>query len=124
MRMLRRLLPVSNLGLALWAWRNRATVLDWAAFGLRAAGDVIEGKGLGDARAEARLRLALARHGTTRRAAIDVAVEDGTARIEGRVPPEVHARVQDIVAATPGISRLDDRLALLAPRRRFRLRAA
>lgn len=124
MRPLRRLLPVSNIGLALWAWRNRATVLDWMAFGLRAAGDVLEGHGLADARAEARLRVALARHGATRRAPIEVAVENGTVRLAGRVAPEVHARVHDIVATTPGIDRMDDRLALLAPRRRFRLRPA
>ena len=34
---LRRYLPLSGSAIALWAWRNRDDVIDWAAFGVRSA---------------------------------------------------------------------------------------
>jgi osmotically-inducible protein OsmY len=110
MRLFRKFLPFSEATILLWAWRNRATVLEWVTFGLRAAGAVSSGKGLDDAKAEFRLRGHLARDPRTRTAILDVAVEDGVAHLTGRVSPEVHAVVQDIAVGTRGIARIDDRI--------------
>ncbi|HVM07679.1 MAG TPA: BON domain-containing protein [Acidimicrobiales bacterium] len=122
-RLLRNLLPTSKIGLALWGWRNRYKVLDWATFGLRAAGDVAGGKGADDAKAELRLRAALARDPMTRGLAIEVRVENGVATLTGRVTPEIHARIQDKAVAVPGITRINDRLVNVSQRKRgLRLR--
>jgi hypothetical protein len=110
MALLRKLLPFSRLTLLTLAWRNRATVLDWATFGLRAAQSVAGGDGTTDARIELRLRANLARDRRTRDAVYDVAVERGVARLEGRVSPEVHAVIQNIAVGTRGVTRIDDRL--------------
>jgi osmotically-inducible protein OsmY len=110
MMLFRKLLPFSRATILLWAWRNRASMLEWLTFGLRAAGSVSSGKGLDDAKAEFRLRAHLARDPRTRTAILDVEVADGVARLSGRTSPEVHAVVQDIVVATRGIRRIDDRI--------------
>jgi hypothetical protein len=110
MVLLRKLLPFTRVTMLLWAWRNRASVLEWATFGLRAAQAAADGQGLGDAKAEFRLRAHLARDHRTRGALVDVAVEKGVAHLSGRLTPEVHAVVQDIAVATPGVTRLDDRI--------------
>jgi osmotically-inducible protein OsmY len=111
MSLFRKLLPFSRATLLVWAWRNRASVMEWLTFGLRAAGSLSAGKGLDDAKAEFRLRARLARDPRTRTAIVDVAVEDGVARLSGRTSPEVHAVVQDLAVATRGITRIDDRIA-------------
>jgi len=122
-RLLRNLLPTSRIGLALFAWRNRYKLLDWLAFGLRAVDGIVNGRGTADARAELRLRAALARDPMTRTLPIDTKVERGMLTLSGRVSPEVHARIQDKAAAVPGITRVDDRLVNVSPRRRgLRLR--
>lgn len=96
--------------MVLWAWRNRASVLDWLNFVLRAVQSSTSGAGLDDAKAEFRLRSHLARDHRTRGALIEVRVEQGVAHLAGRLSPEVHAVVQDMAVATPGIHRLDDRI--------------
>ncbi|HEX4978628.1 MAG TPA: BON domain-containing protein [Acidimicrobiales bacterium] len=124
-RLFRTLLPTSRIGLALWTWRNRYRVLDWLGFGMRAAGDLAGGRGGSDGRAELRLRAALARDPMTRGLAIEVRVERGVARLAGRVTPEVHARIQDLVLRVPGVDRVDDRLVNASTRRRgLRLRTS
>ncbi|MDQ3106862.1 MAG: BON domain-containing protein [Actinomycetota bacterium] len=110
MLLLRKLLPFSRITLVLWAWRNRASVLDWATFALRSMQSATSGAGLDDAKTEFRLRANLARDRRTRGALVDVTVEGGVAHLAGRVGPEVHAVVQDITVATPGVIRLDDRI--------------
>jgi osmotically-inducible protein OsmY len=111
MSLLRKLLPFTRLTMMLWAWRNRASVLDWATFGVRTAQSIAGGEGTADARAEFRLRANLARDHRTRSALVDVHVEDGVAHLAGRLSPEVHALVQDIAVATPGVRRIDDRVS-------------
>ena len=110
MLLFRKLLPFSRVTVLLWAWRNRASVMEWVAFALRTVQSAASGDGLGDAKAEFRLRANLARDRRTRGALLDVAVEKGVARLSGRVSPEVHAVVQDLAVATPGVSRIDDRI--------------
>lgn len=116
MLLLRRFLPFTRITMLLWAWRNRASVLEWATFGLRAAQAAAGGKGMTDAKTEFRLRANLAREPRTRTALIDVAVENGVAKLSGRVSPEVHALVQDIAVGTRGVQRLDDRITHRAGR--------
>jgi osmotically-inducible protein OsmY len=116
MALFRKLLPFSRLTVLLWAWRNRASVLDWATFGLRAAQSATSGDGTVDARTEFRLRANLARDHRTRGALLDIAVADGVAHLGGRVSPEVHAVVQDIAVGTRGVTRLDDRITHTAGR--------
>jgi osmotically-inducible protein OsmY len=111
MRLFRKFLPFSEATIVVWAWRNRATVLEWLTFGLRAAGSLSAGKGLDDAKTEFRLRAHLARDPRTRAALVDVAVEDGVARLSGRTSPEVHAVVQDLAVGTRGVRRIDDRIS-------------
>lgn len=109
-RLLRDFIPLSRIGLIFWAWRNRASVMEWVAFAVRAFSSASSGEGLDDARAEFRLRAHMARDARTRGALVSVAVEHGVVRLEGRVSPEVHATIQDIAVATPGISHLDDHI--------------
>jgi osmotically-inducible protein OsmY len=116
MPLLRKLLPFSRVTILLWAWRNRASVLDWLTFALRTVQSASSGAGLADAKAEFRLRANLARDRRTRGALVDVAVEDGVAHLTGRVSPEVHAVVQDLAVGTPGVVRIDDHLTHTAGR--------
>src|SRR3954469_4387225 len=116
MKLFRKLLPFSRGALLLWAWRNRASVLEWVTFGLRTAGSMSAGKGLDDAKAEFRLRAHLARDPRTRTAILDVEVDGGVAHLSGRASPEVHAVVQDIAVAPRGIKRIDDRITHSAGR--------
>ena len=111
MPLLRRFLPFTRITMLLWAWRNRASVLEWLTFGLRAAQAAAAGKGMEDAKTEFRLRANLAREPRTRTALVDVAVENGVAKLSGRVSPEVHALVQDIAVGTRGVQRLDDKIS-------------
>lgn len=122
-RLFLSLLPTSRVGALLFLWRNRYRALDWLGFGLRTAGSMTSGKGSADARAELRLRAALARDAMTRGLAIEVRVVDGVCTLSGRVSTDVHARIQDKAAAIPGIRRVDDRLVNVSMRKRFRLRA-
>jgi len=108
--MLRKFLPFTRITMLMWAWRNRASVLEWATFGLRAAQAAASGRGVDDAKTEFRLRANLARDHRTRHAIIEVSVDKGVAHLAGRVSPEVHARIQDIAVGTKGVKRLDDRL--------------
>jgi hypothetical protein len=110
MVLLRKFLPFTRVTMLLWAWRNRASLLDWLTFGLRAAQAAADGKGMDDAKAEFRLRANLARDHRTRHAILDVSVDKGVAHLAGRVSPEVHAVVQDIAVGTRGVTRLDDRI--------------
>ncbi len=111
MFLLRKFLPFTRITLIMWAWRNRASVLDWATFVLRATQAAAAGDGLEDAKAEFRLRANLTRDSRTRGTLVDVKVDRGVAHLSGRTSPEVHAIVQDMAVATPGIARLDDRIS-------------
>jgi osmotically-inducible protein OsmY len=107
---LKRYLPISGSALALWAWRNRDGVVDWAAFGVRSAQSLVSGN-TEDVKAEARLRMALERDRRTRRApSLEVMVRDGVAILKGIVDPEVHDVAVKIAENTDGIKKVDDRL--------------
>ena len=108
MRRLFKLLPVSRIGLVMWAWKHRESILDWLLFVLRSIGRPRE-----DVRAELQLRMRL------RRFRLGITVENGVATLTGALTPQAHAAAQDAAVATPGITRVDDRITNLPAGRRF-----
>ena len=119
--MLRRLLPLSRLGLAMWAWRNRASIADWAHFAGRSASSLVGGGSLDDARAELRLRASLAADTRTRAATLAVSVVDGVARLTGTAPAAARDAAVDLARATRGVTRVHETVDV-PPSRRRRLR--
>ena len=114
---LKRYLPLSGSAIALWAWRNRDDVVDWAAFGVRSAQSLVSGN-TDDVTTEARLRMALHGDRRTRRApGLDVMVRDGVAVLKGIVDPEVRDVAVKLTARTEGVKKVDDRLDEIRPRR-------
>jgi osmotically-inducible protein OsmY len=120
--MLRRLLPLSRLGLALWAWRNRASIAGWTQFAGRSASSLVRGGSLDDARAELRLRAALSADKRTRGAALGVSVVDGVAHVTGRAPADARDAAGDIARATRGVARVHEAVEVPARSRRLRPR--
>ena len=113
---LRRYLPLSGSAIALWAWRNRDDVVDWAAFGVRSAQGLVTGN-TDDVATEARLRMALHGDRRTRRApGLEVYVRDGVAVLKGIVDPEVRDVAAKLAERTEGVKKVDDRLDEIRPR--------
>lgn len=107
---LKRYLPLSGSAIALWAWRNRDDVVDWAAFGVRSAQSLVAGN-TDDVAAEARLRMSLHGDKRTRRApGLDVMVRDGVAILRGIVDPEVRDVAVKLAERTEGVKKVDDRM--------------
>jgi hypothetical protein len=111
---LRRLLPVavpvSRGAVALWAWRNRTSLLDWAGFATRSV-PRLQGEERGDVITEARLRARLTNDARTRGAeGLRVDVSDGVATLSGVVTPEVHDAALDVATDTRGVRRVRDTL--------------
>jgi osmotically-inducible protein OsmY len=105
-----RFLPWSRLAIAVWAWRNRRRIRSWASFGLAAAPRIAAGD-RADVVAEARLRLALARHPLTRAARdLEVRVQGGEAILVGRVPSAIRKTAMDLARRTDGIDKVRDQL--------------
>ena len=107
---LRRYLPLSGSAIALWAWRNRDDVIDWAAFGVRSAQGLSRGY-TDDVATAVRVRLALLGDPRTRRApGLEVAVRDGVAVLRGIVDPEVRDVAVKLADRTEGVKKVDDRM--------------
>jgi osmotically-inducible protein OsmY len=107
---LKRYLPLSGSAIALWAWRNRDDVIDWAAFGVRSAQSLVSGN-TDDVATEARLRIALHGDRRTRRApGLEVLVRDHVAVLKGIVGPEVRDVAVKLAERTEGVEKVDDRM--------------
>jgi len=107
---LKRYLPLSGSAIALWAWRNRDDVIDWAAFGVRSAQSLVSGN-TDDVATEARLRIALHGDRRTRRApGLEVLVRDHVAVLKGIVDPEVRDVAVKLAERTEGVEKVDDRM--------------
>jgi osmotically-inducible protein OsmY len=119
--MLRRLLPLSRLGLAMWAWRNRGSIADWTQFAGRSASSLVRGGSLDDARAELRLRTALTTDKRTRGAALGVSVVGGVARLTGWAPAAARDAAVELARATRGVTRVHETVAVPTRGRRFSL---
>lgn len=109
-RLVKTALPVSRVGVALWAWRNRDEVLRWAGFVGTAVPRLVEGDA-GDVLTEARLRARLTADARTRGAdGLRVSVRDGVATLSGVVDAAVHDVALDVATATTGVRRVRDEL--------------
>lgn len=110
----RRALPVSRVGVALWAWQHRDQITGWAGWASRSAPRLLAGD-TRDLVAEGRLRTRLAADARTR-AALDrggrdglrVEVRDGVAVLEGRLAREAHDLVVEVATGTGGVQRVRD----------------
>jgi osmotically-inducible protein OsmY len=112
--LLRRLLPVAvpvtRTGLALWAWRNRTELMDWAGFASRSV-PRLQGEERSDVIVEARLRARLTNDHRTRGAeGLKIDVADGVATLSGVVAPDVHDAAVEIATGTRGVRRVRDTL--------------
>ncbi len=118
-RLVKTAVPVTRMGLAMWAWRNREEVLGWMGFLATAAPKVVEGKS-SDVLAEARLRARLTADGRTRGAdGLRVSVKDGVAVLAGIVDPTVHDVALDLATSTSGITKVRDDLTHPSRRSKF-----
>lgn len=118
-RLLKTTVPLSRVGLAMWAWRNREEVLGWMGFLATAPPKLVEGKA-GDVVAEARLRARLTADSRTRGAdGLRVSVKDGVATLAGVVDPVVHDVALDLATSTAGITKVRDELSHPSRRPKF-----
>jgi osmotically-inducible protein OsmY len=112
--LIRRLVPVAvpltRTGMALWAWRNRTELMDWAGFASRSV-PRLQGDERGDVIVEARLRARLTNDHRTRGVeGLKVDVADGVATLSGLVTPDVHDAAVEIATGTRGVRRVRDTL--------------
>jgi BON domain len=110
--------PVTRMGVALWAWRNRNHIFGWTAYAARSLPKLRYGSP-SDVLTEGRLRARLTANFRTRNAhALQVDVTDGVATLSGAVDPDVHAAAVETASTTSGITRVRDEIMELPPRRR------
>jgi hypothetical protein len=111
-----KILPIGRATAALWAWKNRRELGRWAGFVWRAAPPSAAARD--DVLAEARLRAALAKDPRTRGApTLSVRVTDGTAFLDGHLPPDLHDLVASSAQRTKGVNRVDCRITDRGKRR-------
>jgi osmotically-inducible protein OsmY len=107
-KLAKRILPISASAVALWAWRNRDEVLEWAGFGVRATQKLVAGD-TADVATEARIRAALNGDRRTRHApGLRLEVRDGVAYLRGVVDADVRDVAVAIAKRTTGVERVDD----------------
>ncbi len=118
-KLVKRIVPISASAIALWAWRNRDEVLEWAGFGVRATQKLVAGD-TAEVATEARIRAALNGDRRTRHApGLRLEVRDGVAYFGGVVDEDVRDVAVAIAKRTAGVERVDDeRLEEVRRRRR------
>ena len=115
-RLVKGALPISRVGMALWAWNNRDELVKWGGFAVGAVGRLAEGES-GDVLVEARLRARFTADARTRGAdGLRVSVADGVATLSGRVPTEVRDAALEIASASSGIRRVRDDISTTGSR--------
>lgn len=101
-------LPLSRVGMAMWAWNNRDELVKWGAFAVGAPGRLAEGES-GDLLVEAKLRAKLTADSRTRGAdGLRVSVANGVATLSGKVEPDVRDAALAIATAVGGVDRVRD----------------
>jgi hypothetical protein len=101
-----KILPIGRATAGLWAWKNRRELGRWLGFAWRAVPPSSANRD--DVLAEGRLRAALAKDARTRGIpALSVRVANGTASLEGHLPPDVHDLVATIAQRTKGVHHVD-----------------
>lgn len=117
MGLLRKALPLSRVGLAMWAWRHRAEIGGWAGYIARSAPRVVAGD-TADVKVEGRLRARLTADSRTRNVdGLRVSFNDGIATLSGTVPEAVREAAVIIAENTGGVREVRDELR--SPGRRF-----
>jgi len=108
-RKLFRLVPITRVTAALWAWQNRRELTRWVGFAWRALPP--SGAHRDDLVTEAKLRGGLAKDERTRGLpTLAVRVDDGLAILDGRMDPELHDLVYSIAASTGGVRGIECRI--------------
>jgi len=109
-------LPISRVGMALWAWNNRDELVKWGGFAVGAFGRLAEGES-SDVVTEAKVRARLTADARTRGAdGLRVAVADGVATLSGRVPAAVRDAALEIATAVGGVRRVRDDMVVAGGR--------
>ena len=104
-----RLLPIGRATAGIWAWKNRRELGRWLGFAWRAA--PLSTANRDDVVSEARLRTTLAKDPLTRGVrSLSVRIENGTAILEGHLPPDLHDLVASIAERTKGVRRIECRI--------------
>ena len=107
-RLLRGALPISRVGMALWAWNNRDELVKWGGFAAGAVGRIAEGES-SDVVTEAKVRARFTADARTRGAdGLRVSVKEGVATLSGQVSPEARDAALDIATAVGGVRRVRD----------------
>ena len=105
-----KILPVGRATAGLWAWKNRRELGRWLGFVWRAIPPSAANRD--DVLAEGRLRAALAKDARTRgKPSLSVRVENGTAFLDGHLPPDVHDLVSSLAERTKGLYRVECRIS-------------
>ena len=113
----KKALPLSRVGLAMWAWKHRAEIGGWAGYVARSAPRVIAGD-TADVKTEGRLRARLTADGRTRNVdGLRVQFNDGIATLSGTVPDPVQEAAVIIAENTSGVREVRDQMR--SPGRRF-----
>jgi osmotically-inducible protein OsmY len=116
--LVRNALPVSRVGVTVWAWRHRSEIGGWLGYAARSAPRMAGGR-TDDVLTEGRLRGRLTADKRTRNVdGLRVGVEGGVATLRGMVPPEAHDAAVAIATNTSGIQRVRDELTEPSRRRR------
>jgi len=117
-RLVKTALPLSRVGMAMWAWRNRDELLRWAGFAATAVPSIVEGRA-DDVVTEAKLRARLTADSRTRGAeGLRVTVRDGVATLSGVVDAAVHDVAIDLATSTGGVTKVRDEMVDTAPSKR------
>ena len=106
-RVVRDVIPVSEVGVALWAWRHRTEIGNWIGYGARSVPRLQSSRD--DVLVEGKV---LARFTVDRRTrgvdGLRVQVEHGVARLSGTVSDDVRDAAVAIASNTGGVVRVRD----------------
>lgn len=116
MGIIRRVLPFSRAGMAVWAYLHREQIVDWAGHGARSVPRLFSGEG-GDVVTETRLRAALAGDRVTKSAkGLRVSVRRGVAELRGSVDAETALAAMRVAEKVPGVRSVRDATQTTASR--------
>ena len=118
MGLIGKMLPMSRLAVAGWAWRHRHEIGGWLGYATRSAPRLLAGDNA-DVLLEGRLRARLTADRRTRdleRLHLDV--DHGVVTLSGLVPAPARDAALTIATNTTGVKRVRDQLGVEGDRRR------
>ena len=108
MGLLRKFVPLSRMGVAMWGWHHRHEIGGWFGYATRSAPKLLAGE-TADVLLEGRLRARLTADWRTRNVdGLHVSVDDGVVRLSGMVDDKVHDAALAIATNTSGVRRVAD----------------